>query len=141
MKIGFKRGNHWYAPFVRAFTHSEFSHAAALIDGRIYESVALKGNQDHAGVRDYPSTPEIESEYVWVDCKVPDSIALTNYEKVKGHSYDFFSLLSFIPFVRARDSECEYCFELVARLLGIEINGRITAETLLFNLVGGNHAN
>jgi hypothetical protein len=135
VKVGFKRGRHWYAPLVRAFTHSDFSHVAAAINGRLYESVALKGDKGKSGVRDYDLTPEVASEYEWIDLGAAiDGDALQRYMHVYGHSYDFFSLLAFIPLIRARDSKCEYCFELVAIMLGMEINGRVNAENILFHL-------
>jgi hypothetical protein len=135
MRIGFKRGNHWYAPIIQAFTHSEFSHVAVSINGRLYESVATRGDRQTSGVRDYYLIPEVAKDYIWFDCNVNDDDALQRYARVYGHSYDFFSLLAFIPFVRARDSDCEYCYELAAIMLGMEIKGRITPEILLLELL------
>ena len=131
MKIGFKKGDHWYSGGVRALTHSQWSHTAALISGRIYESTALKGTQDTAGVRDYPCTPEIEAEYEWYDSCVPDEIALKRYEEIKGYPYDYLSLLAFFT-LKIRDSRRFYCYETILYMMVGDVSARVTPEIILW---------
>ena len=136
MKIGFKRGDHWYSYLTRLFLCSEWSHGAVEINGRIYESTARKGHQPKAGVRDYSITDELAADYVWIDIGTEgDRDALAAYEQIRGHGYDFFSLLAFLPFIRARDSRCEYCYEVQALMLGMSITSRVTPEIILFHLL------
>ena len=131
MKIGFKKGHKFYAPIVRAFTHSQWSHVAALIGGRIYESTALKGDHTSSGVRDYPITPEIEVEYEWFDSCVEDTIALKRYEEIKGCPYDYFSLFAFFS-LKVRDSKRFYCYETILYMMVGEVGARVTPEIILW---------
>jgi len=104
------------------------------IRGRLYESVALKGEHETAGVRDYPLTPEIESQYDWFDIGGDDDAALARYEKVKGYPYDFLSLISFLPALNARDSKRIYCHELTLHMIGGYVKWRVTPEIILYQL-------
>lgn len=130
MKIGFKRGSKFYSPIVRAFTTSQWSHAVLLIRGRIYESTALRGKYYKSGVRDYPSTPEIEAEYEWFDSCVDENHALRRYEKIKNCKYDYASLLSFL-LLKVRDSKRYYCYEAVLYMMLGRVDERATSETIL----------
>lgn len=132
MKIGFKRGHKFYSPLVRAFTHSQWSHVAALINGRIYESTATKGEHETSGVRDYPSTPEIEDEYEWYESVVPDELALQRYNEIKGKSYDYFSLFAFLS-LKIRDAKRFYCYETILYLMVGDVGARVTPEVILWN--------
>lgn len=134
MKIGFKKGHKFYSSVVRALTHSQWSHAAALINGRFYESTALKGEYKTSGVRDYPSTPEIESEYEWFDSCVPDELALKRYEEIKGFPYDYLSLLAFFT-LKIRDSRRFYCYEAILYMMVGDVSARVTPEVILWNEV------
>ena len=130
MKIGFKKGQKFYSPIVRAFTTSQWSHAVLLIQGRIYESVALKGNFSKSGVRDYPSTPEIEAEYEWFDSCVAEALALQRYEQIKHCKYDYVSLLSFLT-LKVRDAKRYYCYEAVLYMMLGRVDERATGEIIL----------
>ena len=131
MKIGFKKGHKWYSSTVRALTHSQWSHVVALIDGRIYESTATKGKYSNAGVRDYPSTPEIEAEYEWFDSCVSDEIAIKRYKEIKGLPYDYFSLLAFLT-LKVRDAKRYYCYETILHMMVGDVSSRVTPEIILW---------
>jgi hypothetical protein len=131
MKLGFKRGNHWYSAIVRALLNSQWSHGVVVIDGRLYESVALKGDQPHAGVRDYPITDEIAAQYDWFDIGGDDAAAVERYNRIKGSSYDFFSLLSYLPVFNVRDSKRFYCYELMLYMMGHSVKWRVSPEIIL----------
>ena len=142
MKIGFKRGEHWYNALVRTVLNSQWSHAAIAIerpDGwRLYESAALKGEYHKAGVRDYPLTGEVADDYVWVDIgNADDDAALVRYESVKHKKYDYASLLSFLPLFNVRDSSRMYCYELVLHMLGGRVKWRVTPEIILTFILRG----
>ena len=131
MKIGFKRGDHWYSAVVRTVLNSQWSHGVICINDRLYESVALKGIHPNAGVRDYPITDDIASQYEWFDIGGDDSAALARYEKVKGSGYDFFSELSFLPIFNTRDAKRFYCYELVIFMMGYSVKWRVTPEIIM----------
>lgn len=140
MKIGFKIGKHWYSSLTRTMLCSSWSHGAVAVETngewRLYESTARKGDQPTAGVRNHILTEAIASQYIWIDLgTVGDGAALAAYAHVHGHAYDFVSLLAFIPAIRARDAKREYCYEVVALMLGMPINGRITPESILFYIL------
>lgn len=131
MKLGLKRGDKWYHAITRLVTRSGSSHAAIEIEGRLYESTALKGEQAHAGVRDYPLTAEIAAEYMWLDLGAEsDAEALRRYEIVRGMGYDFVSWLAFMN-IKARDKNRMLCYELVMWLLGGDADQRVTVEVIL----------
>jgi hypothetical protein len=130
MKIGFKKGHKFYSPLVRAFTTSQWSHAAVKIGDRLYESTAIKGAYHKSGVRDYPITPEIIEQYEWFDCPVDDAIALQRYNEIKDCKYDYFSLLSFL-FIKVRDAKRYYCYEQVLYMMLGGVDERATGEVLL----------
>ena len=95
--------------------------------------MALKGNQPKAGVRSYPMTDEFAADYQWLDVGTGGEVeALTQFHQIDGASYDFFSLLAFLPFIRARDSRAYYCYEVVALMLGMDVNSRMTPEKILY---------
>lgn len=142
MKVGFKVGDHWYSSLTRIMLCSAWSHGAVAIETngewRLYESTARKGSRPAAGVRDYLLTNDISSQYLWVDLGIDsDAQALAAYELIRGHGYDFFSLLAYLPAIqsvfgfRLRDSRREYCYEVVALMLGMPITGRVTPEAIL----------
>lgn len=131
MKLGFKRGDHWYSAIVRALLNSQWSHGVVVIDGRLYESVALKGDQPRAGVRDYLITDAIAAQYDWFDIGGDDAAAVARYNAIKGAGYDFASLLSYLPAFNARDSKRFYCYELVLRMMGHSVKWRVTPEIIL----------
>lgn len=136
MKLGLKRGDHLYSTFIRYWLKSQFSHAALEINGRIYESVFLKGKQPKAGVRDYPLSSQIAAEYVWIDLgSEGESEALSRYEQVRGYPYDLISELSFLPIINVRDSKRMYCYELVLWMLGGYSKWRVTIEIILMHIV------
>ena len=130
MKIGFKRGNHWYSGIVRALTRSQYSHGCVEVQGRLYESTALKGEQPHAGVRDYEMTPDTASQYTWYECSVPDELALQRYEQIKGKRYDYVSLLAFLT-LKIRDVKRLFCYEVQLYMLTGAVNEPASAEVVL----------
>ena len=131
MRLGLKRGDKWYHAITRMLLRSNYAHAAIEINGRLYESTALKGDQPRAGVRDYPLTPEAAAHYEWHDLGTTyEATALENYALIQGKPYDFFSLLAFLN-VNARDSQRLYCYEAVLWLLGGQTVGRVTPEIIL----------
>ena len=136
MKLGFKRGDHWYSTLTRMFTTSQWSHGAVAIERpegwRLYESSATKGVHHKSGVRDYPLLPDVADDYHWFDLGTAgDQDALNRYELVKNHGYDFFSLLSFLPIFNVRDSSRLYCWELVLWMVGGYAKWRVTPEIIL----------
>ena len=131
MKLGLKRGNHWYSAIVRGLLRSQWSHGVVVIDGRLYESVALKNEHGGSGVRDYPITGEIAAQYVWFDIGGDDAAAVDRYNKIKGASYDFFSLLSYLPVFNVRDSKRFYCYELMLYMMGHWVKWRVSPEIIL----------
>lgn len=131
MKIGFKRGKNWSSTVIRTVLNSQWAHGGVLINGQFYESTALKGEHHKSGVRDYPMTDAIAAEYVWFDIGGDDDAALKRYEEVKTYWYDFFSLISFLPALNARDSKRMYCWELVLWMIGGYAKWRVTAEIIL----------
>ena len=131
MKIGFKRGEKWHSTVIRTVLNSQWSHGAVVIDGRLYESVAMKNEHGASGVRDYPMTDAISAEYVWFDIGGDDAAALARYKEVAGYKYDYFSLLSFLPVFNVRDSSRMYCWELVLWMMGGYAKWRVTAEIIL----------
>jgi hypothetical protein len=136
MKLGLKRGDTVWAAINRYILRTQWSHSAIEVDGRIYESTALKGDQAKSGVRDYLLTPEIAAHFEWFDVGTArDSEALAAYEKIRGHGYDYLSLLSFVIPERIRDSRREYCHELSALMLGIDYQSYKTPELLLFTVL------
>jgi hypothetical protein len=136
MKLGLKRGDTTFSSFNRYLLKTQWSHSAIEVQGRLYESTALKGEHDKAGVRDYELTPDIASQFAWIDLGTEgDEAALAAYELIRGHGYDFFSLISFPIPVLARDSKREYCHELSALLMGIDHKGYKTPELLLYHAV------
>lgn len=134
MKLGLKRGHSVWSSLNRYLLRTEFSHSAIEIKGRIYESNALKGNKYRAGVRDYELTEADANQFVWIDlgCNKDDE-ALTRYELIRGHKYDYFSLIPFALPLHVRDSKREYCHELSKILMGFENKGYTTPEMLIFN--------
>jgi hypothetical protein len=138
MKIGFKRGQHWYSAIVRTVLNSQWSHGVVVINGILHESTATKGNRATAGVRAYPLTPEIEADYVWFDIGGDDGAALERYAKVDGFPYDFFSELSFLPVFNVRDAKRLYCYELVLLLMGHSVKWRVTPEIILTHILKKN---
>lgn len=136
MKLGLKRGNTVWSSINRYILKTQWSHSVIEVQGRLYESTALKGEHGRAGVRDYELTPTIANQFTWIDLGTDgDEAALSAYELIRGHGYDFFSLISFPIPVLARDSKREYCHELSALLMGIEHKGYKTPEILLYHAV------
>ena len=131
MRLGFKRGDKWYHAITRVLLCSNYSHAAVEINGRLYESTALRGSKNQAGVRDYEITPEIEAEYEWFDSCVPNEVALARYEEIKHCGYDYFSLLSFLS-LKVRDRKRYYSYESVLHMMLGRVDERVTPE-VLFN--------
>ena len=142
MKLGFKRGDKWHSAIIRTLLNSQWSHGVVCIRGRLYESVAIKGDRDTAGVRDYPITDAIAAQYQWFDIGGDDDAALARYERVKGFPYDFISELSFLPVFNVRDAKRLYCYELVLLMMGHSVKWRVTPEIILtFICKGKNHEN
>jgi len=140
MKLGFKRGTNWYSAVNRTVLNSQWSHSVVAIQTegvwRLYESAALKGKHHKAGVRDYVLTPEIEAEYTWIDIGTSrDAEALTRYKEVCTYSYDYISLLSFLPVLNVRDADRMYCHELVLWLIGGHSKWRTTPEIILLYII------
>lgn len=136
MKLGLKRGNHLYSKIIRLLLRTDWSHSAIAIqvDGewRLCESVALKGDQPKAGVRDYPLTDTLALQYEWIDLGTAgDVAALERYKQIKGFPYDFLSLGAFM-FVKIRDSKRIYCNECSMKMLGGDSDKRVTFENLLY---------
>lgn len=131
MKIGFKRGTKWHSDVIRAALKSQWSHGVVVIDGVLYESVALKNEHGKAGVRSYPITDAIASEYAWFDVGGDDAAAVARYKKVDGFGYDYLSLISFFSVLNARDSKRLYCWELVLLMIGGYVKWRVTPEIIL----------
>jgi hypothetical protein len=139
MKLGLKRGATLWANINRSILKTQWSHSAIEIDGRIYESTALKGAHPRAGVRDYPLTPAVAADFVWLELgKDGEAYALAAYERMRGHGYDYCSLLNFeipfflLPLLAVRDGGRAYCHELCALMMGIEFDGYKTPELLLW---------
>lgn len=137
MKIGFKRGNNPWSSLNRYILRTQWSHSAVEIRGRLYESSALKGDKYRAGVRDYELTEEDASHFVWFDLgNDKDDEALARYEQIRGHGYDYFSLIPFVLPIRVRDSKREYCHEATLFLMmGIEGKGYKTPEIILTHVL------
>lgn len=137
MKIGFARGSNPWSSLNRHLLRTQWSHSAVEIKGRLYESSALKGNKYRAGVRDYELTEEDASHFVWFDLgNDKDDEALARYEQIRGHCYDYFSLIPFVLPVRVRDSKREYCHEATLFLMtGIEGKGYKTPEIILTHIL------
>lgn len=136
MKLGLKRGDAVWSSINRYLLKTQWSHSAIEVQGRLYESTALKGEHGKSGVRDYELTPEITNQFTWIDLGTDgDEDALAAYELIRGHSYDFFSLISFPIPVLARDSKREYCHELSSLMMGIDHKGYKTPEILLYHAV------
>jgi hypothetical protein len=135
MKLGLKRGNTVWSTLNRHLLRTQFSHSAIEIRGRLYESNALKGDKYRAGVRDYALTEEDASHFVWFDLgNDKDDEALARYETIRGHGYDYCSLIPFAIPVQVRDSKREYCHEASLYLMtGQEGLGYKTPEILIFN--------
>jgi hypothetical protein len=137
MKIGFKRGDHWYSTVIRLILRTDWSHSAIAMqddDGqwRLYESTMLKNGQPKAGVHDYLLTDALALQYEWIDRGASgDAVAKARYAEIKGLPYDFFSLFAFI-FVKIRDRKRIYCNELTMHLLGGDSDKRVTFENLLY---------
>jgi hypothetical protein len=136
MKLGLKRGNNIWSGINRNLLRTQWSHSAIEVRGRLYESSALKGKHYKSGVRDYELTPEIASEFIWIDLGTEgDEAALAVYELIRGHDYDYASLVSFLIPVSARDSKREYCHEVSSLMMGFEHKGYKTPELLLYHAV------
>lgn len=135
MKLGLKRGNNIWSSINRYLLRTQWSYSAIEINGRLYESTALKGTKDCAGVRDYELTEEDASHFIWIDLgNNKDDEAIARYEKIRGCGYDYFSLISFALPVKIRDAKRHYCHELSLFLMtGEEGKGYKTPEILLFN--------
>lgn len=135
MKLGFKRGNNPWSSLNRHLLRTQWSHSAIEIRGRLYESSALKGDKYRAGVRDYALTEEDAGHFVWIDLgNDKDDEALARYEKIRGHGYDYFSLIPFAIPLQVRDAKREYCHEASLYLMtGQEGKGYKTPEILIFN--------
>lgn len=136
MKLGLKRGGSTWSSINRYILKTQWSHSAIEVQGRLYESTALRGDHDRAGVRDYELSPEIANQFTWIDLGTAgDESALAAYELIRGHGYDFFSLISFPLPVLARDSKRDYCHEVSGLLMGVEHKGYKTPELLLYHAV------
>lgn len=136
MKLGLKRGNSAWSALNRYLLRTQFSHSAIEIRGRLYESNAIKGDKYRAGVRDYELSMNDASQFIWIDLgNDKDDEALARYELIKGHDYDYFSLIPFALPLHVRDSKREYCHELSKILMGFENEGYTTPEMLIFNAV------
>ena len=135
MKLGLRRGNNVWSALNRHLLRTKWSHSAIEIRGRLYESNALKGDKSRAGVRDYELTEADASQYVWIDLgNDRDDEAIARYETIRGHGYDYFSLIPFAIPVKIRDSKREYCHEASLFLMtGEEGRGYKTPEILMFN--------
>jgi hypothetical protein len=137
MKLGLKRGDHWYSTVIRLILRTDWSHSAIAMqddDGqwRLYESTMLKNGQPKAGVHDYLLTDTLALQYEWFDLGTDgEAVAKAQYALIKGFPYDFFSLFAFI-FVKIRDSKRIYCNECTMFLLGGDANKRVTFENLLY---------
>lgn len=126
MKIGFKKGNTLYAWIIRQRLASRWSHSAVMIDGVVYQATAIHG------VSDQPQNPEM---FDWYDVKGDDQLFLRRVQERLGRGYDWFSLFAFIPFVKARYSKADYCFEFCYFVMtGKSPNDKITPEVLLLEL-------
>lgn len=129
MKLGLKRGDTVWSAINRHTLRTQWSHSATEVRGRLYESTALKGDQAHAGVRDYPLTPEYAAHFEWFDLgNAHDDEALAAYDLIRGHCYDYISLFSFLLPARIRDSRREYCHEVSLLMMGIDYQGYKTPE-------------
>lgn len=131
MKLGFKRGKKWHSTVIRTILNSQWSHGVVVIDGVLYESVAMKGDHSTAGVRRYPITDALAADYVWFDIGGDDVAAVTRFKEVQGFGYDYLSLISFLPALNARDSKRLYCWELVLWMIGGYAKWRVTPEIIL----------
>lgn len=141
MKLGLKHGRGIAAVVTRSVLRSRWSHAVLLDGDTLMESTALKGRHPHAGVRSYVPTAKELSEYSWYP--VPEHLrdqALIVFAALTGKPYDFFSLLSFLPPIEARDSRRFYCYELVAAMLGVPTRWRYTVEDILEHLLNETNA-
>jgi hypothetical protein len=136
VKLGLQRGNSIWSSINRRTLRTLWSHSAIEVQGRLYESNAIKGKQYKSGVRDYVLTPEVASRFTWIDLgESGDEKALAAYELIRGHAYDYASLISFQLPVSVRDSKREYCHELSALMMGIDHKGYKTPELLLYRAV------
>jgi hypothetical protein len=135
MKLGLKRGDTVWSSINRYLLRTQFSHSAIEINGRLYESNALRGDKDRAGVRDYFLSESDASQFVWFDLGgEKDNEALARYESIRGHSYDYFSLISFALPIKVRDAKRQYCHEVSLFLMtGEEGKNYKTPELLLYN--------
>lgn len=134
MKLGLKRGSSVFATLNRWLLRTQWSHSAIEIRGRIYESNTLKGDKPRSGVRDYVLTEKDASQFIWIDLgNDKNDEALVRYELIRGHGYDYFSLVPFALPIHIRDSKREYCHELCKILMGFENKGYTTPEMLIFN--------
>ena len=131
MKLGFKRGKNWHSSVIRALLNSQWSHGVVVVDGKLYESVALKNDHGKAGVRSYPITDAIAADYLWFDIGGDDVAAVTRFKEVQGFGYDYLSLISFLPALNARDSKRLYCWELMLWVIGGYVKRRVTPEIIL----------
>ena len=131
MKLGLKRGNTIYAGIIRARLASKFSHSAILISGTLYESTFLGG-----GVHTTPATPELLSQFQLSPEFGDDALALSRFNERKGFKYDWFSFLAFLLPGTYRDAKRDYCFETSKYMMGGEVQGRETPETLLVFMIG-----
>lgn len=140
MKIGFKRGKNWHSTAIRTVLNSQWAHGVVVIDGVLYESVALKNEHGKAGVRRYPITDAIAVDYVWFDVGGDDAAAVARFKEVEGYGYDYLSLVSFLPALNARDAKRLYCWELVLCMVGGYAKWRVTAEIILTHILRNNKA-
>ena len=131
MKLGLKRGNTFYAGIIRARLASRFSHSAILIGDTLYESTFLGG-----GVHKTLATPEVLGQFYLSGEFGNDVLALKRFEERKGSKYDWFSFLAFLLPGTYRDAKRDYCFETSKYLMGGEVRGRETPETLLAFMAG-----
>jgi hypothetical protein len=123
MKLGLKKGSTFYAWVIRQRLASRWSHSAVMIDGIVYQATAK-----------YKVSTELQNpeEFDWYDIGGDDYVYLQRAKKRLGKHYDWFSLLAFIPFVKARNADSDYCFEFCYFVMtGNNPSDKITPEVLL----------
>jgi hypothetical protein len=111
---------------IKARLVTKYPHGGVVLDGVLY----------HANVKNGVHAEPIPTGEVWrlAPTKINPEVFRGWYELVKGKPYDWFSLLAFIPFFKARWSKGMYCYEFQHyAVTGENPSNRVTPESLLAN--------
>jgi hypothetical protein len=138
MKVyaAFRRGHAYNANIIqraanninKTWLHTDYPHGGIVVNGTLFHSSFFKGVTEE--------TLNANEHWEKYEANISLGLAMTRLALVMGKKYDWFSLLSFLPFVKARDSKRFYCWELMIYVLTGEIPRRkVTAETVMRELL------